>query len=181
MAPTDSTSTQSPERVWLDTDPGMGVPGSDIDDGLAILLLLASPELSLEGISLTFGNVSLDDAAASCQRIVQASGCTAPVHRGAEGPDALHRSTAAAQAIVDGDRPTGERACDHRPGTGHRECTIDPHTRPAQIRRRPSGVEGPGERSIETFESDPGGGCDLDNRPRTGNRPLDVLGNVCPG
>ena len=46
-AVTASKPDASRERVWLDADPGMGVPGSDIDDGLAILLLLASPELPL--------------------------------------------------------------------------------------------------------------------------------------
>jgi len=101
MTATPSNASAPAERVWLDTDPGMGVEGSDIDDGLAILLLLASPELSLEGISLTFGNVSLPDAAASCERVLTAAGCSTPFHLGAEGAGALHRPSAGAQAMVD--------------------------------------------------------------------------------
>lgn len=43
-----------PHRVVLDTDPG-------IDDSLAILLGLASPEVDLVAVSVTGGNCSLDD------------------------------------------------------------------------------------------------------------------------
>ena len=39
------------KRIILDTDPG-------IDDSLAILLALASPEISLEGLSVVHGNSS---------------------------------------------------------------------------------------------------------------------------
>src|SRR5512141_1610382 len=44
-----------PKRILIDTDPG-------IDDSLAILLALASQELSLEGISVVHGNCSLEQA-----------------------------------------------------------------------------------------------------------------------
>ena len=43
------------KRILIDTDPG-------IDDSLAILLALASPELSLEGVSVVHGNCSLEQA-----------------------------------------------------------------------------------------------------------------------
>ena len=42
-----------PRRILFDTDPG-------IDDSLAILLALASPELKVEGISVVHGNCSVD-------------------------------------------------------------------------------------------------------------------------
>lgn len=38
-----------PERIIIDTDPG-------IDDSMAILLALASPEVQVEGLSIVFGN-----------------------------------------------------------------------------------------------------------------------------
>jgi inosine-uridine nucleoside N-ribohydrolase len=101
MTISTETTGMGRERVWLDTDPGMGVAGSDIDDGLAILFVLGSPELALEGISLTFGNVSLSDAAASCERILRAAGCAIPFHLGAQSAGALHRPSPAAQAMVD--------------------------------------------------------------------------------
>lgn len=44
-----------PKRILIDTDPG-------IDDALAILLAPASPELSLEGLSIVHGNCSLVQA-----------------------------------------------------------------------------------------------------------------------
>ena len=39
------------KRIIIDTDPG-------IDDSLAILLALASPEITLEGLSVVHGNSS---------------------------------------------------------------------------------------------------------------------------
>ncbi|KAF8311633.1 nucleoside hydrolase [Clavulina sp. PMI_390] len=42
-------------KIIIDTDPG-------VDDTLAILLLLASPEISIELISVTFGNTVVDRA-----------------------------------------------------------------------------------------------------------------------
>jgi purine nucleosidase len=43
--------------VIIDTDPGLGEPGSDIDDGLAIALALRSPELEVLGLTVVNGNV----------------------------------------------------------------------------------------------------------------------------
>jgi purine nucleosidase len=43
--------------VIIDTDPGLGRPGSDIDDGLAIALALRSPELDVLGLTIVNGNV----------------------------------------------------------------------------------------------------------------------------
>ncbi|WP_169582078.1 MULTISPECIES: nucleoside hydrolase [Microbacterium] len=43
--------------VILDTDPGLGEPGSDIDDGLAIALAVLSPEIDLLGLTIVNGNV----------------------------------------------------------------------------------------------------------------------------
>jgi len=41
------------KRIIIDTDPG-------IDDAAAIFLALASPELSVEAITTTYGNGSLE-------------------------------------------------------------------------------------------------------------------------
>lgn len=70
-----------PKRILIDTDPG-------IDDSLAILLALASPELSLEGISVVHGNCSLEQATtnglsvlelAHAEHIPLAKGCELPL------------------------------------------------------------------------------------------------------
>ena len=45
------------KRVIIDSDPATGVPNRDVDDGLAFLLMLAAPEIRVEGITINFGNV----------------------------------------------------------------------------------------------------------------------------
>ncbi|HET9589943.1 MAG TPA: nucleoside hydrolase [Anaerolineales bacterium] len=65
-----------PKRILLDTDPG-------IDDSLAILLALASPEIQIEGITTVHGNCSVEQAtvnALSILELVRATGI--PVAKG---------------------------------------------------------------------------------------------------
>jgi purine nucleosidase len=65
-----------PKRILFDTDPG-------IDDSLAILLALASPELSVEGISVVHGNCSVDQALRNALGVLQLAGTSGiPVSRG---------------------------------------------------------------------------------------------------
>ena len=54
-------------RIILDCDPG-------VDDAVAILLALASPELDILGITLVSGNVALADVCENGRRIVALSG-----------------------------------------------------------------------------------------------------------
>jgi len=70
-----------PKRILIDTDPG-------IDDALAILLALASPELTLEGLSIVHGNCSAEQATtnglavlelANAGHIPLAKGCDLPL------------------------------------------------------------------------------------------------------
>src|SRR5512143_2138089 len=64
------------KRILIDTDPG-------IDDSLAILLALASPELQLEGVSVVHGNCGVDDALANALGVLELAGATdVPVTRG---------------------------------------------------------------------------------------------------
>src|SRR5262245_42804238 len=53
--------------VIIDTDPG-------VDDAVAILAALASPEINLLGLTVVAGNVALPDAAANACRIIALSG-----------------------------------------------------------------------------------------------------------
>ena len=48
-----------PTRIILDTDLAMGVPGSDIDDGFALALVLAESALSLELVTTVNGNADV--------------------------------------------------------------------------------------------------------------------------
>lgn len=46
--------------VWIDTDPAIGEPERDVDDGLALVQAFHSPELDIRGVSVVFGNAELD-------------------------------------------------------------------------------------------------------------------------
>lgn len=43
-------------KIILDTDPGVGIPGTDADDPLALLLALGHPNLDLLAVTTIFGN-----------------------------------------------------------------------------------------------------------------------------
>ena len=69
-----------PKRILIDTDPG-------IDDALAILLALASPELAVEGLSTVHGNCSLERATTNSLAILElAYASPIPVAKGCELP-----------------------------------------------------------------------------------------------
>lgn len=44
------------KRLIIDCDPGNGITGANVDDGLALALALAAPEISLELITTVAGN-----------------------------------------------------------------------------------------------------------------------------
>jgi purine nucleosidase len=70
----------APRRVVLDTDPG-------IDDALAILLGLASPEIDLAGLSVVHGNCTLAEALANTLALLELGGAPAlPVAAGCPVP-----------------------------------------------------------------------------------------------
>ena len=67
-------------RVIIDTDPG-------VDDTAAILLALASPELEVEALTISYGNGSMAQCAANARRILEVAGRSdIPVYPGAHGP-----------------------------------------------------------------------------------------------
>jgi inosine-uridine nucleoside N-ribohydrolase len=69
-----------PKKILFDTDPG-------IDDSCAILLALASPELSLEGLSVVHGNCSLDQGTTNALSILElANASHIPVAKGCDLP-----------------------------------------------------------------------------------------------
>jgi inosine-uridine nucleoside N-ribohydrolase len=68
------------KRVIIDADPG-------VDDAAAIFLALASPELSVEAITIVYGNGPVDLCADNALRILDAAGrLDIPVYRGAGKP-----------------------------------------------------------------------------------------------
>ena len=69
-----------PKRVLFDTDPG-------IDDACAILLALASPEVSVEGLSIIHGNCSVEQATINALSVLElANADQIPVAKGCELP-----------------------------------------------------------------------------------------------
>ena len=88
------------KRVWLDTDPAIGVRFRDLDDGLAILMLLASPEVSLEGISINFGNVNADRGFAVAKEVLAVAGAKVPLFKGAGSRQELGRQNPAVEAMI---------------------------------------------------------------------------------
>lgn len=68
------------KRILFDTDPG-------IDDALAILLALASPEVSVEGLSIVHGNCSLEQGTRNALSVLElANAGSIPVAKGCELP-----------------------------------------------------------------------------------------------
>lgn len=66
-------------KVIFDTDPG-------IDDAMALYFALAHPAIDLLGITTTFGNVSVEQAATNALYLSELAGCQVPVTRGVAAP-----------------------------------------------------------------------------------------------
>jgi len=105
-----------PKKILLDTDPG-------IDDSLAILLALASPELSLEGISVVHGNCSLEQATVNGLSILElahvphiplAVGCELPLVQSSLLAPETHGNTGLGYAKLPepGIKPKSQHGCD---------------------------------------------------------------------
>jgi purine nucleosidase len=105
-----------PRRILFDTDPG-------IDDACAILLALASPELSVEGLSIVHGNCSVEQATinglailelANAGHIPVAKGCERPLVQPSLLAPETHGETGLGYAKLPAPRarPTGQHAVD---------------------------------------------------------------------
>ncbi|HEV8266541.1 MAG TPA: nucleoside hydrolase [Gemmatimonadales bacterium] len=70
---------RSPLPIIIDTDPG-------IDDCLALWLALASPELDVRGISVSYGNTVVEHAHRNAVEILRRVGKRAPIAIGARRP-----------------------------------------------------------------------------------------------
>ena len=74
-------------RLVIDTDPGNGRAGSDVDDALAIALALRSPDVELLAVTVVAGNVGVDHGVDAALTLLEAGGAGhVPVHRGADRP-----------------------------------------------------------------------------------------------
>jgi inosine-uridine nucleoside N-ribohydrolase len=77
---TNAFAQAAPQRVIIDTDPG-------IDDAMAILLALNSPELKVEALTVVPGNVEAAQGLENALKLVSLAGrCDLPVAGGAQHP-----------------------------------------------------------------------------------------------
>lgn len=88
------------KRIIIDCDPGNGIAGANTDDGLAIALALASPELSLELITTVAGNTPSETGARVAKDLLTRLGLNIPVVQGAT--QALNEDAAPWRAMLDG-------------------------------------------------------------------------------
>jgi len=80
VSPSVYAASQSSQRVIIDTDPG-------IDDAMAILLALNSPELKIEALTVVPGNVDGKQGLENALKITSLAGrCDLPVAGGAQHP-----------------------------------------------------------------------------------------------
>lgn len=84
-------SASNPARVIIDTDPG-------VDDALALLLAMRSPELKIEGITPVAGNVPLDLTLPNALRMVEVAG-RADIPVAAGSPEPLMRRLVTAEYV----------------------------------------------------------------------------------
>jgi inosine-uridine nucleoside N-ribohydrolase len=74
-------------KVIIDCDPGNGVPGSNVDDGLAIALAVAaSDRIELEAITIVAGNTTRDIGYAVTETMLASFDVDVPIYLGADRP-----------------------------------------------------------------------------------------------
>ena len=105
-----------PKPILIDADPG-------IDDACAILLALASPELSLEGVSIVHGNCSLEQGTINGLSVLElgkashiplAKGCSSPLVQPSLLAPETHGNTGLGYAQLPSPRskPIRQHGCD---------------------------------------------------------------------
>jgi len=99
------------QHLLIDTDPG-------IDDALAILLALRSPDARVEGVTTVAGNVAVDCATANARRILAVAGPDPPPALAAGAAAPLKRELVTAHQVHGQD------------GLGNLERFVEPDGRP---------------------------------------------------
>ena len=89
-----------PQKVWIDTDPSVGQKDRDVDDGLALIQSFHSPELQILGVSIVFGNTTLNHAYPIGRKLVREFGPkNLHVYSGAANGTDLGKENNATQAL----------------------------------------------------------------------------------
>lgn len=96
-----SAAERSPETVWLDVDPAIGLPESEVDDGVMLIQAFHSPEVRIAGVSVVFGNTSLENGVPIAREVVRRFGPEGlEVYAGAAGAEQLGEETEAVRAMA---------------------------------------------------------------------------------
>ena len=69
-------------KIIVDCDIGNGIAGANVDDGLALALALASPEIEVKAVTTVSGNVLNFKACLVARHFLQESGYDVPVYCG---------------------------------------------------------------------------------------------------
>lgn len=72
------------KRLIIDCDPGNGIAGANVDDGLALALAIASHHFSLVLITIVAGNTPANVGYRVAQNMVKRLGLNIPVRKGEE-------------------------------------------------------------------------------------------------
>ncbi len=88
------------KRLLIDTDPNIYERRRDIDDALAILFSIASPELEVEGITINFGNVKAPSGYRAARDLLEAVNADVPVFEGAASSQDLGKRNEAADFLT---------------------------------------------------------------------------------
>jgi purine nucleosidase len=90
-------------RILLDTDLAMGAAGSDIDDGFALALALADPEIQVDLVTTVGGNSDVDTSTRLSLELLERIGrADVPVVRGSGMPlDPRWRRAARPEPVAD--------------------------------------------------------------------------------
>ncbi|CCG88456.1 nucleoside hydrolase [Erwinia piriflorinigrans] len=87
------------KRLIIDCDPGNGIAGANVDDGLAIALALSAPQISLELITTVAGNTQSEIGYSVAKDLIERLGLSVPVVKGAD--TALNEPSAPWRAALD--------------------------------------------------------------------------------
>jgi len=88
-----------PIDVWLDVDTANGK--GDVDDGLMLIQAFQSPELRVRGVSVQFGNSTLEHAVPIARHIIDRYGPNGMIaHPGAASADDYGKDTQAVRAMA---------------------------------------------------------------------------------
>ena len=90
-------------RILIDTDPGLGKKGADIDDGLALFFMLNNPEkFEIEGITTVFGNTRVKIGYSLLEKYLDIANRTEIPHKvGAKSKKELGKLNEASRFIIE--------------------------------------------------------------------------------